>query len=371
MSDNLMLTVLGAVGVGALLMSMKENNVQEDWNLPKLNMTATKIAQDGDCTQSLNFAVNPQLQQSVKQAAMLQQQGVPQSEIISTLSSQNMTVRNQQLQSISGDVNSTLSNRMMMKENYENSSPSLGSSAVTRNDYVSYPGFNQTIPLQSPSLDLGRNILYNPPSLNRMGITEAYQSRVEKPLSSVEHYTNVVEGFNDQPPQYSVEATGLPKSGFVANAKSFKEAMNKGNSKSDSGYIAESSILPLGSMESANGNNTMLYDRPMYSGTRTGGWRQGGRGDSDLIRGDLAVCVDPCQKGWFQSSLKPSDLRLGALQVIGGGGEQANTLAAFAKSSGQISAGANMANVMPQYTPMQAALLSVPTGGTVSTSSFA
>jgi hypothetical protein len=213
-----------------------------------------------------------------------------------------------------------------------------------------------------------------------MGITEAYQSRVEKPLSSVEHYTNVVkEGygcaqstFNDQPPAYSVQATQLPKSGFVANGKSFNEALDKGNGKSDSGYIAESSILPLGTMESASGSNVMLFDRPMYAGTRTGGWRQGGKGDSDLIRGDLAVCVDPCQKGWFQSSLKPADLRVGALQQIGGSGsEQFNTVAALAKSSGQITAGANMANSVPQYTPLQTALLATSTGGTVSTAAFA
>ena len=375
-----MLTVLGAVGVGALLMSMKENNnLKEDFLMVNLNKTATKIAEEGGCAQSLNFAVNPQLQQAVKQAAMMQQQGVSQSQILSTLSGQNMTARDNRIQQISGDVNASIA-RSAMRENYQNSYPSLGSSAVTTNDYVSYPGFNQTIPLQSPSLDLGRNILYNPPSLNKMGISEAYQSRVERPLSSVEHYTNVVkEGygcaqstFNDQPPAYSVQATGLPKSGFVANGKSFNEALDKGNGKSDSGFLAESSILPLGTMESAAGNNVMLFDRPMYSGTRTGGWRQGGRGDSDLIRGDLAVCVDPCQKGWFQSSLKPADLRLGALQQIGGSGsEQFNTVAALAKSSGQITAGANMANSMPQYTPLQAALLSVPTGGTVSTSAFA
>lgn len=373
-----MLTVLGAVGVGALLMSMKENNkVKEDFvmaHLPKVN---TQLSDDGSgCVQSENFAVRPLFQQSVKQAMALQQQGVPQSQIMSTLSNTNQQIRNQRLSTLSKGVNSSIASATMpTRENYNNSSPSLGSSAVTTNDYVSYPGFDQTMPERSPSVNFGRNINYNLTSLNNMGITEAYQSRVQKPLSNVMDYSNVVEGFGTTlPPTYSAQATGLPKPNFIAGGNSFNAAMNKGNDlsqKQGSKFISESAMLPIATMDSANGQNVVLFDRPMYSGTRTGGWRQGGRGDSDLIRGDLAVCVDPCQKGWFQSSLGPANLRPGALQQIAGSSEQGANVAAMAKVYGQISPAAMNSTATPQYTANQMALMSTASGSVVSTTSFA
>jgi hypothetical protein len=373
MSDNLILTVLGAVGVGALLMSMKENNVKEDFlmaHLPKVN---TQLADDGSgCVQSENFSVRPLFQKAVKQAMALQQQGVPQSQIMSTLSNTNQQIRNERLSTLSKGVNSSIASATMpTKENYQNSSPSLGSSAVTTNDYVSYPGFDQTMPERSPSLNLGRNINYSPTSLNNMGITEAYQSRVQKPLQSAMDYSNVVEGFSTAPPPQSMKATGLPTPGYTAG--NFKDAMNKGNDlsqKQGSKFISESAMLPIASMDSANGQNVVLFDRPMYSGTRTGGWRQGGRGDSDLIRGDLAVCVDPCQKGWFQSSLGPANLRTGALQQIAGSSEAGMNVGAMAKVYGQISPAAMNSTATPQYTANQMALISTASGSVVQTTAF-
>ena len=366
-----MLTVLGAVGIGALLMSMKEENtnVKEDFVMAHINTRMEKVSNSDGVINAPNFTVQPQYQASVKQAAMLQKQGVPQSQIMSTLSNSNMQTRQQQL--------STLNNMAMapnVKENY-NSSSSLGSSAVTRNDYVSYPNFNQTIPLQSPSLNLGRDIRYNPPSLDKMGVTEAYQSRVEKPLSHVMDYSNIVkEGFDPNfstlPPQASMLSTGLPPPAFTANGKSFDNARAQGNKGSDK-FIDGASLLPLGDMSSSSGQNVVMFDRPIYAGTRTGGWRAGGKGDSDLIRGDLAVCVDPCQKGWFQSSLKPSDLRLGALQQIAGTSEQGSTVGAMAATYGQISPQALSATQQPQYTPNQMALLQTPSGTVFQTTSFA
>lgn len=371
-----MLTVLGAVGVGALLMSMKENNkVKEEWNVGKLNMVRTQLGQDDNgCLQSYNFAVNLPFQNSVKQAMALQQQGVSQQEIMSTLSNTNQEIRNQNLSTIYQGVNSSIASPMT-RENYDNNSPSLGSSAVTRNDYVSYPGFDQTIPERSPSLNLGRNVTYNPTSLNNMGITEAYQSRVEKPLSNAMDFSRVVkEEFNDRPPEYSIQASGLPPTGFVQNAKSFNDAMNKGNEAAkgkDSSFISENSLLPLGSMDSGNGQNVVMFDRFIYSGTRTGGWRQGGKGDSDLIRGDLAVCVDPCQKGWFQSSLGPANLRTGALQYLGGQSEQSMSVGAMAKVYGSTTPAAMNSTAAPQYTANQMALLSTASGSVASVQSFA
>lgn len=377
-----MLTVLGAVGVGALLMSMKENNkVKEDWmGIPRLQQVSTQLAQDGDCTKSLNFAVRPQFQQSVKQAMALQQQGVSQSQIMSTLSNTNQQIRNQNLSTIYQGVNSTVSNMNATKENYENSSPSLGSSAVTQNDYVSYPGFDQTMPERSPSLNLGRDIRYNPTSLNNMGVTEAYQSRplVEKPLQSAMDFSRVVkEGycgdtFNNQPTAAQVKSSGLPPAGYTAG--NYNATMNKASDlsqKQGSKFISENSLLPLGSMDSANGQNVVMFDRPMYAGTRTGGWRQGGKGDSDLIRGDLAVCVDPCQKGWFQSSLGPANLRTGALQQIAGVSEQGTTIGAMAQVYGQISPAAMNSTATPQYTANQMALMSTASGSLASVQSFA
>ena len=370
-----MLTVLGAVGVGALLMSMKENKVKEDFVMAHIPTVNNQIADDGSgCAQSLNLAVRPLFQQSVQQAMALQKQGVPQSQIMSTLSNTNQQIRNERLSTLSKGVNSSISNMNATKENYQNSSPSLGSSAVTTNDYVSYPGFDQTMPERSPSLNLGRDIRYNTPSLNNMGITEAYQSRVQKPLQSAMDFSNVVEGFSTLPPPYSMKATDLPPSGFVQNANSFNAAMNNGNNasqKQGSKFVSESAMLPIATMDSSNGSNVVLFDRPMYSGTRTGGWRQGGRGDSDLIRGDLAVCVDPCQKGWFQSSLGPANLRTGALQQIAGPSEVGMNVGALAKVYGQISPAAMNSTATPQYTANQMALMSTASGSVVQTTSFA
>ena len=317
MSDNLLLTFLGAVGVGALVMGLSQNdNKQVKENFIQGYAMTKHVSQeigDGTNITSVNFATNPSLQQSIQTISRLNREGVPQDAQIAQLKNQGMSRVSQQnstLQSLSSMEPSVRS-----RENFVPSS-SLGSSAVTRNDYVSYPQFNQSTPLQSPSLNLPAQIRYNPPSLNNMGITNAYQNQPMDYAGLVEGYTSVAT--YEKNPQ-------IQPNGFNSQAPdAFLSALNKGTSaySTDKNAPVQGS-LPLSTMDNGalnnpSAENVMLYDRVMYATGKRGGWRAHSSGDYDHIRGDLAVCVDPCQKGWFQSSLQPKDLAGGALQVLAG-----------------------------------------------------
>jgi hypothetical protein len=321
MSDNLLLTVLGAAGVGALIMGMSQNDkkqLKEDFVQYQFQKYATKEVGSGDNKKSVNFAVNPSVQKSVQTIARLNKEGVPQASQVAQLQNQSMNRISHQ----NASLQRASSPSSEMRENFVSPIQNLGSSAVTRNDYVSYPQFNQTNPLQSPSLNLPAQIRYNPPSLNTMGITNAYQNQ---PMD----YANLVEGYTsvatiEKNPQ--IMASGFNRNVDQTNPSSFLDALNKGTSSYslDKNSPIQGS-LPLSTMDNgAQGNpaneNVLLYDRVMYA-TGKGGWRIRSNGVSDFIRGDLAVCVDPCQKGWFQSSLQPKDLQTGAINIIAGSGE--------------------------------------------------
>jgi hypothetical protein len=248
---------------------------------------------------------------------------------------------------------------------------------------VSYPQFNQSTPLQSPSLNLPAQIRYNPPSLNNMGITESYQSQ---PMD----YAGLIEGFSDKPNRMNVATyvqnpSGInvqggqlnQGTGYVANVDSFVGAMNQGNKKySDQKDIVQGT-LPLSTMESGvQGNaavqNVVNYDQFVYSTGKRGGWRSSSSGGSDLIRGDLAVCVDPCQKGWFQSSLQPKDLTVGAMNVLMGSGESSenDTTAKFARSYGNVSQPVRQGQSATMST-LQKSLMASGSANLTSTTSFA
>ena len=195
-------------------------------------------------------------------------------------------------------------------------------------------------------------------------------------------YANLVEGYRQD------IKTGVPNPeqmkdgrnnilGSMSNPDSYLAGLRQGN-KSYSGNKESSPVnsLPLSDMDSSLGDdqdeeNTMIYDRYIYANGRNGGWRASSSGSSDLIRGDLAVNVDPCQKGWFQSSLTPADLRRGALTVISGpSGDSNNTAAELAQQYGSVSSIGQGQNNVP--TVLQKMLSTTGVGGNIaSISSFA
>ncbi len=323
MSDNLLLTVLGAVGVGALLYGMnQENKVKENWLNVPIRAQAQRVTLDkNNIATAVNFAKTPvQLQDNLQTLARLERSGVTNqaAQIASITAASQARANNSRAQL------ATVARQQSNVETFVPPSTSLGANAVTRNDYVSYPQFNQSTPLQSPSLNLPAQIRYNPPSLNKMGITTAYQSSMD--------HAGLVEGFETPAQQtYVSTSTGNPEGGglnktnkeYIANKQSWSQALSQGTAQysdnKDLGPINNN--LPLNTMDTPGvSQNTMLYDSFIYANARNGGWRASSSGSSDLIRGDLAVNVDPCQKGWFQSSLTPSDLRKGAIQIITGEG---------------------------------------------------
>lgn len=367
MSDNLLLTVLGAVGVGALIMGMSQNDkkqLKEDFVQGyAFSKNMEKVVGNGTNQTSVNFATNPGLQQSVQTIARLNREGVPQASQIAHLQNQNMSrvsSQNSTLQRISSPSNIS-EPFIKMKENFAPPSHSLGSSAVTRNDYVSYPQFNQSTPLQSPSLNLPAQIRYNPPSLNNMGITNAYQNQPMDYAGLVEGYTSV-NTFEKNP---QLMSSGYNRNVDQTNPSSFIDALNNGTNAYalDKNSPVQGS-LPLSTMDNGvQGNpaneNIVMYDRAVYSTGKLGGWRAHSSGDSDRIRGDLAVCVDPCQKGWFQSSLQPKDLVGGALQVLAGVSDanSISTTQQMARQYGSLSASNGSQGQTATLSTLQKALM--------------
>jgi len=390
MSDNLLLTVLGAVGLGALIMGMRQNdnsvkeNFIQGYSLQKAVVKETGNAKTGQLS-SVNFAqsMGNSIGPKVAEIARMTKQGVPQAQQISSLQSQSNSRLSQQrsnlARSFAPQQTSNLS-RVGSQDNYENyehPSSSLGSSAVTRNDYVSYPQFNQSVPLQSPSLNLPTQIRYNPPSLDKMGITSAYQSDPMDYAGLVEGYTHV-KGYEQNPEGIDSYGGQVNRSsGNIANVNNYLSAIDNGNKSYGKDKLVNSGTLPLSTMDSGvNENpaasNTMLYDRYIYSTGKMGGHRSNTSGGSDLIRGDLAVCVDPCQKGWFQSSAQPKDLRTGALQQMAGIGATSSTsdVARFAREGGNMMASTGNQGQSTQLTVLQKAIGGSQMGSLASVTSF-
>ena len=188
-----------------------------------------------------------------------------------------------------------------------------------------------------------------------MGITENFQAPRSMPNMSNMDYANVVEGYmsNDA-------SNPSPVPSYAA-----------GNYNNAVKEASESSKLPIGSMEAGQGappENVMMFDRYMIVPGKSAGRFNRSNGVVDRIRGDLPVCVDPCQKGWFQSPGNPSQLTVGALSIIGGSGEQANAITNFTQLYGAntpVMPGSGRGNPQLQMLSQVA-----PTNSTVSVTSF-
>jgi hypothetical protein len=328
MSDNLLLTLLGAVGVGALVMGMnKDDDVKENfWNGISLTATRETVRRTTDKkTGKVTESVVPFNDTAVTTQSSLKQLHKSQNQQLM----QKLAV-NQKLSFGGPAEHFQNSEQFQQRENFEMPRhDSLGSSQVTGDSYVSYPNYQQSVVQPSPSLNLPAQIRYNPPSLDKMGITEAFQcgpSNVSRNMSNMDH-ANVVEGY------LSMDKTN-PNPGANYTSGNYNNAM------ADAAGVSSTTIndqLPVGTMDS-QGNNTMLFDRYITVPGKSAGRFNRGNGIVDRIRGDLPVCVDPCQKGWFASPGKPSDLTIGALSYIGGEGSASNELTNFVQINGGIPA---------------------------------
>jgi hypothetical protein len=311
MSDNLLLTLIGAVGIGALVMGMnKDDELREDW-WGGIHFSATRETvkrhtdKNGCVTESV---VNPKdtnitTQQSLKRLQKEQARNL-----------QAKMAANSKLAFGNGvKSNEGYDPEYPIQENFEQDRDQqyhLGSNQVTGDYYASFPNYQQSVTQPSPSLGLPAHIRYNPPSLDKMGITENFQNR----------NGDVVEGYMstfDQNPTPAADYTSGNYKKVVA------EAID------DSGVKLKSQ-LQVGTME----DNTIIYDRYITVPGKAAGRFNRGNGIVDRIRGDLPVCVDPCQKGWFSSPGKPSDLTIGALSYIGGESTASNELTNFVQMNG-------------------------------------
>ena len=295
MSDNVLLTLLGAVGIGALVMGMNQEEVKEDW-WAGINFRAEKKRVQVTTDENGRILHEQQLDGPDIDQGMQELQRVNVQQTMTNL---------QSVQSVSFGDNDT-------KENFEHYSPSLGSGTMTGNHYVSYPDYQQTVNQPSPSLGLPAIIRYNMPSDDKIGITSNFRG------------PTVVEGWQSQD-------RNNPNPGQGYSAGNYNELVGEVHHKN--GELNVSS-KELGVKTGQLGENVMIFDRYMTVPGKSAGRFNRGNGIVDRIRGDLPVCVDPCQKGWFASPGNPAQLTVGALGVIGGGGEQANAIANFTKLYG-------------------------------------
>lgn len=366
MSDNLLLTLLGTVGIGALVMSMnKEEEIRENWwNGIQFSAYAQPEqvikGPDGKTTVSDVSAQNPQ--SIASGLSTLAKTSVQQS--MAALSQAQMAAS-----SLSGDDANPNPNNIEMErftyDRYGNTyepyqydrqySPSLGSSQVTGNDYVTYPNFEQSVMQPSPSLNLPAQIRYNPPSMNTMGITENFQCNKNNAFNAMDH-ANVVENF------MAVDQTN-PNPGSNYASGNYNETIKK---------AAVNSPITLGSMEAGQGappENVMIFDRYMVVPGKSAGRFNRSNGVVDRIRGDLPICVDPCQKGWFASPGNPSQLTVGALNIIGGNTSQGNAVSNMVSLyGGQVSNLPSSGQGNPQLNLLSEVR---PSSGTTTVSAFA
>lgn len=300
MSDNLLLTLLGAVSVGALVMSMnKEEEVRENfWAGIQLGTRRVTMEKHPDGTYSAVDFRNPVHVKSQLDKLHIEAS----SQLCGKCDNQNQ-------------LNDTNLDDGYTEELYTPRTPSLGSGMVTDNDYVSYPNFNQTITAPSPSLNLPAQIRYNPPSLNDMGITENFTCN-NRPVAN----KTIVENYMSMD-----QSNPNPGAGYAAG--NYNKAVNDViNDSNQSALVVSGRNIET---DTPSSDNVVIFDRYMVVPGKSAGRFNRGNGIVDRIRGDLPVCVDPCQKGWFASPGSPADLAKGALDIIGGSSSQGNAVANF------------------------------------------
>ena len=304
--NDFVLAFVGSVGIAALVMSMN-NEVKEDFTGCALKTTnLKKVSQSSNGTLT-ELAVDQYPNISQKAA----------------------------------------SKPNPIKENYSQSrmvGNGLGAKDITTSPYVTpSPNYNQNVNQPSPSLNLPSLIRYNPPSLDKMGITENFQCN--KPTR--ENYVNQTQSCKSVPVPYSSNANANPGPNYSASPLPAPKLNPNTNAPMDG--ISDAGVLK----DPFEGKDVMIFDRPMTTTLKVG--RFAGRGTRDLIRGDLP-CAPDTHRGWFSSPGNPADLTKGALQVMGGESESTRVMNEFMKIYGDdsnLGSGVNLEDeVSKQYTAL-------------------
>ena len=203
---------------------------------------------------------------------------------------------------------------------------------VTSDHFVSYPSFQANLEPRFSNINYGANINYKLPSHKNLAVPSTPLSSHDMDIanikenysgcSSCENCTGSCGTFKNGTP---LDETYVTKTKFIGNK----------NSPDANNDLPKPDVLK-GIEQYYSG------DRLIYSNKRPKQQQHG-----CPIRGDLAIVKD--SRSWFQSSYGPSDLRTGAMQVMGGvDNGTANELAElkFKHSGGvdTISGGVNLAN---------------------------
>lgn len=280
MSDNLLLTLLGTVGIGALIMGLqnKEENKEKFTNVGLKSVMQT--------------VAGGQSKSAIR--------GEP----------------------MKNTVSSTVHNMPASR---------LGSSASTNQPFVSIPTYQQSTPLRSPSIALPPMAKYKPTTRSNMGITEAYNPK------------QFAEGYMDMPANNSQGFMGMKTDIANPNPRTNFSAGNYKQASFQQPCIDPQGIdgVQVGTtdMLSASGEpqQVMMFDRPMTTLLKPGRTSRTA-GDVDRIRGDIIVCPQPNNyNNWFRAPAGPTDLTVGALQFLGGESATTTNLANFMKSYGSTS----------------------------------
>jgi len=352
MSDNLLLTLLGAVGIGALVMGMNTENVKENWvGMEHIKVDRVKMYIDPKTGEERAVEANDE---DVERAVLNIGKAVRKDE----MQKRNLELARKQKQvkeNYEDDMYSPLATLPPQTENYEDDlrkfnlepysddeplqtrppggpeywpehEPQLGSGMVANDFFHRVPQFNQSIPQPSPDMQ-------------NLGMP----ARMHQP--GVQGYT---DAFN-QPMQYA---------SLIGTRENFEDPKPSVRPQ----QIMGSANLPPTDMNNPSQapENVVVFERLMASTKGGGRFRQ--KGSVDYIRGDIPVCPDPCQNGWFKSSAKPQDvLQVGAVAQMIAGDDTARNLELLLKNNGSIVTQFN------QFSPSSMATQVSQTGATLGT----
>ncbi len=363
MSDKLVLTLLGAIGIGALVMGMNEDRkLQENWmgiqgvvfNKEKVEFDATTGEQVGTVEANDKNVINAVLNlgaagrkadREAKQEAAIKASIKENYEDMYTRDGERFECDpndpncgeqygmydegTEQYGMYDGgdgeqydcDPNDPNCNAEQFRENWEESNNYQLGSGMVADDSIFHrnPQFNQSIPQPSPDMqNLGV------PARMHVSSMQGYTDSFNQPMQ----YANFIETYEDPKPTQAAK----PKSSSTTGT------------------------LPPSDMNNPD-SNVIVFERLMAS-TRGGG-RFNRSGTVDYIRGDIPVCPDPCQSGWFKSSAKPQDvLQVGAVAQMIAGDNTAKDLEMLLKNHGRI---------IQQFTPSDMATTVSKSTGTIGT----
>lgn len=319
--NNLMLVLLGAIGLGSILIGLNSEDDKKSRIVENYSGTAgmPSLRAIGERTVKRVSSPNMNMSASAGKGQHPLEYSVgynPMSEIYNSKKIKEGYTEN---------IYSPLSNP------YSDQKQMLGSYANTDMPFVSRPGYQQSTPLTSPNIALPPMAKYKPTTLSNMGISPAYKNNCKSGSTTVENFQPAAAaGFMSG----SVDVNNLnPGANYTAGNYS-EVVMQKPCNESQS-----IDSIPVGQSmafsETGNPEQIQVFENLMYTTVKPGRTCQSGV--RDMIRGDLPVCPLP-QMGWFNPSAKPTDLQTGALQFMGGNSDTVDSFNNFVQSYGSTQA---------------------------------